>query len=71
MNFFVRLSHFELELKNGDEAICDVGISLPLTLWLRSDILLRIRKSRAALDAKEHLPAEMRAQHYWLTGHCY
>lgn len=60
----------------GDDAICDGGIPLALALWLRSEILLRSDKPRAALEdlklaLKERLPAKMRAQYYWRMGHCY
>ncbi|KAM3956896.1 SET and MYND domain containing, class 4, member 2 [Aphomia sociella] len=60
----------------GVDEITDGDITLALALWLRSDILLRLGRPRAALEdlkmaLKEHLPAKMRAQYYWRMGHCY
>lgn len=60
----------------ADDTICDDGISLALALWQRSEILLRMNRSQAALEdlklaLKERLPAKMRAQYYWRMGHCY
>ncbi|XP_063891041.1 SET and MYND domain-containing protein 4 [Helicoverpa armigera] len=63
-------------MTGGDDAISEGGISLALSLWLRSEILLRSNRPRAALEdlkmaLKERLPAKMRAQYYWRMGHCY
>ncbi|XP_075991128.1 SET and MYND domain containing, class 4, member 2 [Anticarsia gemmatalis] len=60
----------------SDDAISEGGISLALALWLRSEILLRCDRPRAALEdlklaLKERLPAKMRSQYYWRMGHCY
>ncbi|KAG7313155.1 hypothetical protein JYU34_000246 [Plutella xylostella] len=56
--------------------IIDEGVSLALSLWLRSEILLKSDRPKAALEdlklaLKERLPAKMRAQYYWRMGHCY
>ncbi|KAJ8738071.1 hypothetical protein PYW08_000666 [Mythimna loreyi] len=63
-------------MTGGDDAVLDGGISLALALWLRSEILLRCERPKAALEdlklaLKERLPAKMRAQYYWRMGHCY
>nr|XP_026500608.1 SET and MYND domain-containing protein 4 [Vanessa tameamea] len=60
----------------GADEIIDNGISLALALWLRSDILLNLKRPAAALEdlklaLKERLPARMRAEYYWRMGHCY
>ncbi|KAL0902216.1 hypothetical protein ABMA27_000140 [Loxostege sticticalis] len=62
-------------MTGSDEAI-DVGVSLALALWVRSEVLLQTDRPRAALEdlklaLKERLPAKMRAQYYWRMGHCY
>lgn len=54
----------------------DGGVSLAITLWLRSEVLLKCGRPTAALEdlkmaLKERLPAKMRAQYYWRMGHCY
>lgn len=60
----------------GEFEIIDEGVSLALSLWLRSEILLKSDRPKAALEdlklaLKERLPAKMRAQYYWRMGHCY
>ncbi|RVE43980.1 hypothetical protein evm_011364, partial [Chilo suppressalis] len=60
----------------GEEEVIDGGVSLALALWLRSEVLLKSEKHKAALEdlklaLKERLPAKMRAQYYWRMGHCY
>ncbi|XP_026758379.1 SET and MYND domain-containing protein 4 [Galleria mellonella] len=65
---------FKAPLPCIDEII--EGGSLAMGLWLRSEILLRLNRPRAALEdlkiaLKERLPARMRAQYYWRMGDCY
>ncbi|KAL4717714.1 hypothetical protein ACJJTC_000863 [Scirpophaga incertulas] len=60
----------------GTEEVIDGGVSLALALWLRSEVLLKTNKPKAALEdlklaLKERLPAKMRAQYYWRMGHSY
>ncbi|XP_050684054.1 SET and MYND domain-containing protein 4 [Leptidea sinapis] len=60
----------------GVEEVIDGGVSLALALWVRSDILLKLNKYKAALvdlklALKERLPAKIKAQYYWRMGHCY
>ncbi|XP_041987605.1 SET and MYND domain-containing protein 4 [Aricia agestis] len=54
----------------------DNGVALALALWVRSEVLLKLNRPKAALEdlklsLKERLPARMRAQYYWRMGHCY
>ncbi|CAG9789007.1 unnamed protein product [Diatraea saccharalis] len=60
----------------GEDEVFDGGVSLALALWLRSEVLLKSGRHKAALEdlklaLKERLPAKMRAQYYWRMGHCY
>ncbi|XP_032526792.2 SET and MYND domain-containing protein 4 isoform X2 [Danaus plexippus] len=60
----------------GTDEIIDSGITLALSLWVRSEVLLSLNRPKPALEdlklaLKERLPARMRADYYWRMGHCY
>lgn len=63
-------------LLSGTDEIIDSGITLALSLWVRSEVLLSLNRPKPALEdlklaLKERLPARMRADYYWRMGHCY
>ncbi|XP_059055268.1 SET and MYND domain-containing protein 4 [Achroia grisella] len=66
---------FKAPVTDVDEVI-EGSVTLAMALWLRSEILLRLKRPRAALEdlkmaLKERLPAKMRAEYYWRMGQCY